>query len=204
MGILALMLACASSTRITGSWKNPSYPKRTYDRIFVAAMTGDKVTRSAIENHLQQSLLKVGLNSVKSMDELPPGFRRDSLMKNEILNRVKNSGIPAIITISVLRKETESRYVSGGYLPGSRFGYYNTFGGYYRYWAPLYDPGYYVNEDVYYFETNLYDSETETLVWSAQSETYLYGNIQAFSNEFAAITVEQLMKDGLINRKDKT
>jgi hypothetical protein len=196
-----LLLGCAASTRITGSWKNPNAPQKTYNRVFIAALSGDKVTRSAIEDHLEETLRNFGVVSQKSMNELTPGFKKDSLTKEEIMRKVHETGNDGILTVSVLRKETESRYVDGNYAPMSRFGYYGTFWGYYSYWSPFaYNPGYYVRDDIYYFETNLYDAGTEALVWSAQSETYSYGDLQTFSREFARLTAEKMAQDRLIKK----
>ena len=79
------------------------------------------------------------------------------------------------------------------------FGFYGGFYNYYNYRYPaVYDPGYYTQDKTYFLETNLYDAETEKLLWSAQSRTYNPIDIDSFSEEFAGIIVARLKKEGLI------
>lgn len=82
----------------------------------------------------------------------------------------------------------------------NRFPFYNTFWGYFNYWGPIiYDPGYYTQDKIYYLETNLYDADTENLVWSAQSETVNPRNLQTFSEEFAEVTAEEMAENNLLS-----
>jgi hypothetical protein len=64
----------------------------------------------------------------------------------------------------------------------------------------MYDPGYYVTDKTYFLETNLYDSETEELIWSAQSETVNPGGIDNFVADYPDKLVEQMVKDGLLQK----
>src|SRR5690606_23752299 len=112
-----------------------------------------------------------------------------------------------ILTVALIDKETETRYVPGnaGYAPMPRFGYYGTFWGYYNTWYPtLYSPGYYEGEKVYFIETNLYDADTEELLWSAQSETYNPRNLPDFASTFADVVVSRMERDDLLNAGDKS
>lgn len=197
---LGLLAGCASSTHITGSWKNPNPGKKTYHSLFIAALTSNTVAKATLENDMEAVLKKQGISSVKSIDEFPPGLFKDSLSKFAMIEKMQSKGSDAVLTISILKKKTESRYVGGGYAPMSRFGYYGSFGGYYSYWSPYaYNPGYYTQDDVYFLETNLYDSATELLLWSAQSETYTYEGLGDFSREFAKTIVGQMKMDGLLS-----
>ena len=65
----------------------------------------------------------------------------------------------------------------------------------------MYDPGYYTTDKSYYLEANLYDVESEQLVWSAQSETTNPANLEAFARTFAMVISDQMIKDGVIVKK---
>jgi hypothetical protein len=192
------MCGCGPSTKITGSWKNAK-EATAFHNVFIAALSANTIARSTLETDLETAFRKYGVVSFKSINEFPPTFMKDSIPREEMINTVLRKGTEAILTITVLKKETESRYVSGGYAPMSRFGYYGNFWGYYSYWSPqIYDPAYYTTNDVYYLETNLYDSRTEMLMWSAQSETYSYNGLPAFSKSFAKMITDELKKNNLI------
>jgi hypothetical protein len=195
---LLVWAGCSPNTKITGSWKNPGL-NRNYHTIFVSALTANTVVRSTIEQELAKALNARGMASIQSIDVFPPGFAKDSVDRGFVMKTIKQKNADAILTISMQKKETESRYVSGSYAPMSRYDYYGSFGGYYNYWYPsAYSPGYYQQQDVYYLETNLYDSSTELLVWSAQSRTYDYDKLNGLAREYAYIVVDKLRKDGVL------
>jgi hypothetical protein len=201
--LVVVLFSCYPATKITGSWKNPAAPSRNYKTVFIAALTANNIARSTLENHLEEALAVHGIKSFKSINEFPPNFQKDSLTREAILNSVQSNKNEAILTVTILRKETESRYVRGTYAPMGVYGYYGNFWGYYSYLYPYaYSPGYYTVDEVYYLETNLYDSKTEALVWSAQSQTYSYRNMNTFSRNFARLIVDKMIKDAvLINDK---
>jgi hypothetical protein len=201
--MLALMMAaCAPSSKITSTWKNEKQTDKKYKSVFVAVLTGNTIAKSVIETEFDEAFTAYHVSAAKSIDEFPPKYTTDSIPKAEIMQRVKQKGSESILTISILKKGTESRYVSGVYSPGMRWGYYNNFWGYYNYWYPfVYSPDYYVNEQVYYMETNLYDINTEELVWSAQSQTYGTDELKTFSKDLAKAVVAKLNSDGLLNAK---
>lgn len=199
--ILALVISCAPTTKITGSWKNPKQPTTNITTIFVAALTGNLVAKSTLENDLTAVLSKENIMTIKSVDELPPSLLKDSIPKEKVMAKIKSKSHEVILTISLLKKKTESRYVRGvqTYSPMMLYGYYDSFWGYYSYWSPYaYSPGYYVKDDIYFLESNLYDSKTETLLWSAQSQTYSYEGLTSFSKKFSKVIVKQMKKDGVL------
>jgi hypothetical protein len=193
-----LMLGCYPTTKITATWRNGREEGKNYASVYVAALTGNTIARSTLEKDIEAALKGYGIQVIKSFDEFPPTFKKDSLSRAEIMSSVRKNKSQAILTISVLRKETESRYMGGTYAP-MRWGYYGTFWGYYNYWYPYaYSDGYYTNDYVYYLETNLYDASTESLVWSAQSKTWSYDDLTGFSKEFSKLIADQMRKEGVI------
>lgn len=193
---------CAPATQITGSWKNPEAAAKQYNNVIIAAMTNNVVVRQQVENDLQAQLQKQGIKAVKSIDIFPPSASsRTGPDVNEILDKVKANGYDGILTVAVVDEERETRYIPGNYTyaPITRFGWYGRFSGYYSYWSPImYDPGYYTEDKVYFLEANLYDSQTENLVWSAQSTSYNPSNLQKASQAFAQVTVERMGQDNVV------
>jgi len=207
--LAALFSACGTSTMITGSWRKPNATANGYQKIFIAAMSSDIPAKQAVENGLQVQLQQKGLTVIKSMDVFPPNFSTQTGQQKElILSKIQSTNADGILTIALLKKETENRFVrtGGGYWnPGLRYGYYNRFWNYYSNWYPaLYAPGYYDQQQVYYLETNLYDAKTEELIWAAQSETYDPTSIDSFLKGYVKSILEQMQKDGLINSNNTT
>lgn len=198
-----MLLGCSPSTRITGSWVEPaSKGKITAGRtIFLACLTRNIEVRTKLEDELAAQAAQRNIKAVKSTDYFSPDFYKKLPGERELLSRIKTSGANAILTISLIKKESESRYVPGtrNYAPFPYYGWYGGFYRYYSYWHPMfYDPGYYVVDKRYFLETNLYDLETDKLMWSAQSETVNPGSINNFVTTYPKVLVAQLVKDGLL------
>jgi hypothetical protein len=201
--IFLLLGACGTTTHVTSSWRKPNATANGYKNIFIAAISNNIPARQAVENGLQAQLQQKGLTVEKSFDVFPPNFSTQTGQQKEfIVSKIQSSGADGILTIALLRKETESRFVpSGGFWnPGLRYGYYNRFSTYYSNWSPyLNAPGYYDKQNTYYLETNLYDARTEELIWAAQSETYDPSSIDSFLKGYVKSIYEQMVKDGLIS-----
>jgi hypothetical protein len=199
---LLAISACSTSTSITSSWRKPNATANGYRNIFIAAISSNIPAKQAVESGLQAELQKRGLTVTKSVDVFPPNFSNQTGAQRElILSKIQATNADGIVTVALLKKENETRFVpgGGGWNPGLRYGYYNRFWNYYNNWYPyLYAPGYYDESQVYYLETNLYDAKTEELIWAAQSETYDPSNINSFIKGYVKSTLERMQKDGLI------
>ena len=151
-------------------------------------------------------MLEPRLKVYKSIDAFPPNFETANTKNPKaILDRIKQtSDADVIMTVALVDKETEERYVPGSfaYDPLLRFGYYGRYSLYWGYRAPLYfDPGYYVTYKTYYLETNLYDAKTEELIWSAQSATYNPSNMNDFLKGYLKSIEKKLISDGVIGKQ---
>lgn len=199
--LLALLNSCAGpSTIVTATWEKPDVQQQ-YDDILVASLVSTVSSRAAIEQNIVEALREKGVDASSSIDVIPPRFIEDEDKKQQIVSTIRDNGADAILTVALIEKDTETRYVpgSGAYAPYPYYGYYGSFLGYYNYWGPrFYDSGYYSEYKVYYMETNLYDAQTDDLVWSAQSETTDWGDVASFSDEFAEEIVDKLAAQNII------
>ena len=199
--IIACFVSCAPYAVITASWKSPGVSIPKYNRILLAALTTNTIAKVTLENEVAAVLINQ-VQVLKSLSKFPPDIHNNDSDKETIMKNVKNKNVNAILTISLLNKETETRYIPRPYSYNSLFGYnyYDNFWGYYSYRYPYsYDPGYYVQDKIYFLETNLYDVSTEKLVWSAQSRTYNPSDLQTFTREFAIIIVRKMKTDRVLN-----
>lgn len=197
--ILGVILSsCISTTKITGSWVNTKRSTQSYGNIFLVALTHNMIAKSTVETDLATNLKKYGVNTVKSIDEFTPTLLSDSIDRIALMTKVKQKNMDGVLMISLIKKETDSRYVSGAavFRPGY---YYGNIRDYYNYWYPcVYSPGYYITNEIYYIEANLYDANNQELVWSAQSQTYNPVGLTTFSKHFTFKMVEALSNAGIL------
>lgn len=201
--ILLLLSACSPSTRITGSWVDPTARTRPVDNrsVFLASLTRNIELRTKLENSLAAAASTRNIKTVRSVDTFSPEFYEHLPSKQQLLSKIQGTNVTSILTISLIKQESEQRYIRGTtqYMPYRSFGWYGGFYSYYNnMYSNMYDPGYYVTDKIYFMESNLYDASTEKLIWSAQSETVNPGSIDAFVKEYPKVLMAQLIKDGLI------
>ncbi len=201
-----LLISCSSSnTRITGSWANKEKLKnRQIESLFIAVLTSNIEAKTTLEDELAYQAAGRGIEAIKSYKIFKQTFTKDDVpSREELLTAIKSTNAQTIFTISLLDKETSTRYVPGtaAYRPLG-FGYYGNFYGYYTNIYPImYEPGYYTTDKIYYIESNLYDAGTEELLWSAQSATYNPSDLENFVKNYTQTLLKQLEKDGLIKRE---
>lgn len=196
--IVALFCQCASSSIITGAWRNQEVTPTKYKKVFVAALTENVSARQTIEDEIALALESFGTSTVKSMNVFPPQFQQSIAKQSDLaLEKIVQTNSDAILTIALVEKTSETRYIPNTIpYPVSRFGYYGRFGFYYDYWyGNLNGMDYYTTDNIYYLEANLYDVKTQQLIWSAQSETYNPSSIDDFLIGYRKALSEQLKKD---------
>lgn len=199
-----VMFSCSPITRVTGSWTDPAAKGKMLSgqTIFIASLTKNIKVRTELENGFTELMATKNVKTVKGNDYFNPEFYKKIPSEKQLQTQIKDSGAGYILTISMINKNSETRYVPGtrGYAPYPYFGWYGGFYSYYNYWYPMfYEPGYYVTDKTYFMETNLYDLSTNKIVWSAQSETVNPGSIDNFVRTYPKVLVDQLVKDGLLS-----
>jgi hypothetical protein len=200
ISLFSLCTACSSATYVTGSWKSTKHTSFAYKNILVAALTDHVVARSTVEDALVAALSGHFSQVLRSIDVFPPKAGKSDTDETAIMRKVFGKNIDAILTVSLLRKGTENRYVPGStaYDP-FRYDYNRSFWGYYTWsYDRYYMPGYFTEDTVYYIETNLYDMKSMDLVWSAQSKTYQGIALQTFSKDFAKSLVKEMKHTGIL------
>jgi hypothetical protein len=192
-----LISACGTSTSIISSYKAAGVTQVSYKKIFVASLTANASVQQSVENELSRYLGTKGITTVKSSDVFPPDFHSSGNDKNKdtVLARVRATNCDGILTIALVNKETQTSYVQGT----GPVGPYGTFGIYYGYgYGSFYSPGYYQTDKIYYIQTNLFDAQSEKLVWSAQSKTYNPSSLDDFLKGYEEAITQQVIKDGLV------
>lgn len=198
-----LLFACGSlNTKMTGSWKSPDLgTDKTYKSVFISVMGPSIQSKNMLESELALRASSRGITTYKSTEVFGNKFTQTTPSKEEVLKIIRATGAESIFTVALKDKETTTRYVPGstGYYSPMGYGYYGNFYGYYSGFYPMaYDPGYYQEDKIYYVETHLYDSETEELMWSAQSKTYNPSNSEDFVRGYTQALADKLIKDGII------
>jgi hypothetical protein len=205
---VALLLAATGCTtsRITSSWKAEGLAPKEYNKILVLGLIreADRSIQQNMENHLIGDLKELGYNAVSSLHEYgPKAF--DKLDEEAALAKLKNSGVDAVITIVLLDKEKERKYIPG-HIYYSPYAYYHN-----RFWRyrislynRIYQPGYYVTNTRYFWESNFYDMSTQQLVYSVQTQSFDPSDSESMGHEYGQLILNNMVKQNILQYKVNT
>lgn len=209
--IILLMIivfsGCGNSSWITSSWKaQDAYPKK-YNKIMVLALIrdADRSIRERMEQHIVGDLQELGYNAVCSCDEYNPKFF-ESMNEQQAIEKLRNSGVDAVLTISLLDKTKERYYVPGRVYYTPYYVNYNRLWGYYRTINQrIYTEGYYGVNTKYFWESNFYDMDSNHLMYSVQSQSFDPVSTESMSHEYSLMIIKNMVKsDVLANQRTST
>ena len=208
------LVSCGPSHKITSTWVNPNFDKsKKYSKVFILVLNQNQSTKNILETDLSKAAEEKGFAVVKSSAYFTPAFGREELPgHDEIMGRVKQMGCDGILTVRLVDKQKEQRYVPGvnnnmmmmggmgmggmGMRPGMGFGGFHGGMG-----MMMYQPGYYTTDKTYFYEATIFDSATEDMIWMSQSEaTNPPSSISKFSREYSKILADRIRKDLMSNK----
>ena len=201
--ILFLLVTGCTTSKITSTWKAENTVFQNYNKIFVLGLIreSDRTLQENMENHFVSDLSNLGYNVVSSLKEYgPKAF--DKLDEEAAIDKLKSSGVDAVITIVLLDKQKERKYIPGNMYYSPYGYYYNRFWGYYGTLnRRIYEPGYYVTDTKYFWESNFYDMSTRKLVYSVQTQSFDPANSESLAHEYGELIVKNMVKENVLQRK---
>jgi hypothetical protein len=202
--LLIILLGACTSTKITGTYKNPEV-QQSYNHVFVVGIMSDQTISKNAEDHLVKVLKARKIEATPNPNIFTPDMKLTEERRATVKQNLIEKGYDSVLTFSLVSVEDKEDYVPGSYTPAPyyppRYGYYGSYYGYYGYHAPqVYNPGYYTRSTVYTMEANLYDVKSEKLVWSARSETVDPTSSAGFAKEYAEVITYRMLKDGVLKR----
>jgi hypothetical protein len=199
--LLASMIAAAcTTTKITSSWKAANTQPKHYSKILVLGLIkdSDRSLQEKMEAHLVDDLKSKGYNAVSSLQEFGPKAFSNTT-EAEAIARLKQSNIDAVVTIVLLDKQKERNYVPGRMYYSPYVMYYNRFWPYYgtlNY--RIYEPGYYVTDTRYFWESNVYDVSTQSLLYSVQTKSFDPANSESLGHEYGKLIIADIVKNNIL------
>jgi len=205
VGLLLIVAGCTTS-KITSSWKAENTLPQKYNKVMVLGLIreADRTIQENMENHLVSDLQELGYNAVSSMKEYgPKSF--ENMDEEAAISKLKNSGIDAVLTVVLLDKQKERKYIPGNMYYSPYGYYYNRFWGYratiYR---RIYEPGYYITDTKYFWESNLFDMSNQKLVYSVQTQTFDPANTESMAHEYGQMIVNDMAKNNVLKKWSET
>ena len=223
---IIFLVACGTSSKLVGSWKNKEASSKSYEKLAVVAVFPNSSNRYLTERAVVKDLTDANIKAIATYEIFPFAGKAGEIMsksenpealKERIKKKVEDNNIDAIMIISVLDAQKEQRFVQDrsnyNYMGGT--GYYGTpvvvpgaaampiaYGAYYNYYAynvgNVYTSGYYVDDVTYFVEFNLYDVAKEELLWRAQTKSMNIKSVEEEAPKIASMVVKDLLSKNVI------
>ncbi len=200
--LIGLFSGCSPSTQIVKTWTDPSLNAETvksYNKVLVIAQLKDDSSRRIAEDKIVASSSKG--NFVASYNYLKSGQNNQNLAVADLLK----DGIEAIILMRLTDVAKTTDYVQGSTYYGA-WGYGRGFYGGYAGWGyggSMYaTPGYYEENKTYYVETNIYDVQSNKLLWSGTTSTLNPSKADETIDEIILAVKTELNNKGLIKKEE--
>lgn len=200
--LLAVLLlhSCAPATKITASWGQKDVVPKKYSKVAIVAISPNTQTRASVESVVAEKLNAAGIKAVPTFNTFPFAGKIGELgldqetVQRKIREKINENGMDALLTIVLLDKKKEDRYVEGSSISLAAPVYGYPYYGYYSYaYATVYDGGYYTTSTTYFLETNLYDVASEKLIWTAQTSTMDPSSLEKEAASYATLIVNDML-----------
>ena len=186
---MLLFSSCATTT-LSGSWKDSAY-QGTAKKTFVIMVAQKAYIRNSLEDQFTEALKARGNDAVSSYTIVPVEQLPD---KETVASKIKSTGADTVLVSRLVDKKTVETYV-----PGQTYVYPGYYGGWRSYYGTVVtSPGYTFESQYVYVETNLYDTKTDKLIWTAKSETEMAASDQQLMKEFMNVMIDRLAADKII------
>jgi len=198
LGIVLLVSSCAN-TKISQSWVEPDH-KKEYQNLLIIGIAESEQNRRAYESYFVEDLKAIGINAEASYRLIKSNQKID---RETITKAIDGLGIDGVIVTHLLAVDEETIYrPTMNYSPMYGGAYY---GGLYSYYPHVNtyvtSPGYYTTHETYTIETNLYDVESEELVWSARTRTFAPESADEVIVDLTKLLIKDMADKNIIKKK---
>lgn len=192
---LAAALTACTTAKPTLEWRDRSYSGGPFNNILVVGLSSQETVRRAFENTFVDRLQADEIKATASFALMPVETRPSEANIKAVISDIKFDSVLVTHLVGVTEKEV---YHSGAYRMDTNRGFYDYYGHVGRY---VYEPGYYTRHKQVKLETNLYDTQTEQLVWSMQSETMNPNSDKKLIDAKIKLVIKRLKMQKLISGK---
>jgi hypothetical protein len=188
IAVVAVVIGCATSSRIVNEWSNPEYAEPRFKKILVVAVSKQPGIRRSFEDEFVAKLKAAGVDAVPSYRYVPEDGQA---AEARMMDALRQAGADAAIITRLIRVEKQTEVRPGFHVPAPAvtFGFYP---GYSAAWLGYYDPPTIYQRDVFISETSLYDLRKNQLVWSGTVQTVDPSDVHKEIQRYADTVIKAL------------
>jgi len=194
--IMLFFITSCASTKVVNEWKDPNITSKKFKKIMVIGVAKQPDHRRSYEDEFVRQLQAKGVMAIASHKFIP----RDKMQDRETISKnIEGMEIDGVIITRLTEvKDKKQFFGENDKIP------YDNYNNMYEYYnssfvmAPSSHARNPTNYQKFGFESNLYDTETEKLVFSLASNTYAQDNIQDRLGSYIKTVVTKLSQNNLL------
>jgi hypothetical protein len=206
--LMILLLAACTSTSLTRLWKDTAFNKKPLESIMVLGVAKKSEVSQRFEDLFVDAFQKKGITSVAAHKIIPQGrqLTKENLKEHKeiIKETAAKNQLNAVLITHLIRVSEEEEDLKSNRNDAGPSSSYHDMGAYsifvYRNMGSPGPPGRAVTRQYVRLRTNIYDTDSEKLIWSASSQSVDPDSVDTIFRELLGVITDQLMADGFIGR----
>ena len=197
----AVLFSCQTS-KITNTWTDANVSPKKYTKILVLGVLkdNDRELQSKMEKHLAGDLNDLGYSAFAASDVYPPAtFVNGDTLK--AVEAIDSKGFDAILTIVLLNKEKERKYVPGKVINMPYNDQFDRY--YYTTYERIYTEGYYTDDTKFFWESNFYDYVVKKMIYSSQTRSFDTGSKETLAHYYGLLLANNLVKSRVLIKPEE-
>jgi hypothetical protein len=194
LALSMLLFACAITP--LAEWRDNTYTG-TADNILIIGVSDQSGVRRQFEDTFVKELALLGVSAKPSYQVLTD----EQISSKDTLDAaIREQSMDAVLVTRVIGIEEIQTYTPPTYTqtPSSYNRHYRDYYSYFNHAAQVSTPAYWDKYEVLKLESNLYDSATQQLVWSIQSESFDPRSATQLIDDQISVAIKSLRNTGLI------
>jgi len=199
VAVLFAVLSACTNTKLSEVWVDPDY-KSSFKHILVIGIAQSQQNRRAYESYVVADLQALGVEAIASYKLIKSDV---TINRKSVKKAIEGQDIDGVIVTHLEGIDEETVYrPSMDYMPVYSGGYYGSLYSYYPHVNNYVTrPGYYTTHETYRLETNLYDVNSEELIWSAHSRSFAPESTDEVIVDLTKLIIDDLKEKKLIVSK---
>ena len=189
----ALLAACAIKPLV--EWRDSNF-SGTVDNILIIGVSDQPVVRRLFEDTFVKELAALGVSAKSSYQVLTD----EQISSRDILEAaIRAQSMDSVLVTRVIGVEEINTYTPPTYTSSNFNRHDRDYHSYFNHAVQVATPGYWDKYDVLKLESNLYDSASQQLIWSVQSESFDPRSATQLIDDQITVAIKSLRKTGLIS-----
>lgn len=195
VGIALIVLSSCGATNLTYVWKDPRYEGGYLRSVMVVGVSEEVARRRLFEEVFVREFEKRGIKAVASIKVLGPDTQ---LTKDAVKAEAHSLGVEAVLATRLTAAGKEDIYQPSGTstMPSDYARSLDLY--FYGSGAHSAYPGMYSKHYVVRLQTNVFDMDTEKLIWTASSQTVEPETIREIIEALCKNVMDRLQQDRLV------